>query len=247
MAGDWIKIENVTPNKPEVWQMAEFLKIDPDAVVGKMVRIWVWADEQTYDGYAGSVTSALLDRITGLKGFTEAMLDCGWLLITSKGLVFPNFDRHNGQTGKQRGLTAKRMQKLRGKNSDDGGVTLASPEKRREEKRKEREGQKFNKLSLLFQETIKPNHTIKTTEQQIKRAKARGVSEANIKKAIGGADQYMSIWEILDPLVKQHTNGKKKNDPLVKCSGCGKSFPAHEMISGDKCNPCYKKYLHSTK
>jgi hypothetical protein len=40
MAGDWIKIEISTPDKPEVAIIAECLKIDPDAVVGKLFRIW---------------------------------------------------------------------------------------------------------------------------------------------------------------------------------------------------------------
>ena len=33
MAGDWLKLEVATSDKPEVWQMAESLGIDPDAVV----------------------------------------------------------------------------------------------------------------------------------------------------------------------------------------------------------------------
>ena len=40
MAGDWIKIEENTPDKPEVHKMASILGIDPDAVVGKLVRVW---------------------------------------------------------------------------------------------------------------------------------------------------------------------------------------------------------------
>ena len=33
MAGDWIKFEIATPDKPEVWEIAESLDIDPDAVI----------------------------------------------------------------------------------------------------------------------------------------------------------------------------------------------------------------------
>ncbi len=40
MAGDWIKVQHVTPDKPEVWQIADRLDIDPDAVVGKLIRVW---------------------------------------------------------------------------------------------------------------------------------------------------------------------------------------------------------------
>jgi DNA replication protein DnaT len=50
MAGEWIKIQTVTPDKPEVFVIADRLGIDPDAVVGKLVRLWIWADQQTTDG-----------------------------------------------------------------------------------------------------------------------------------------------------------------------------------------------------
>jgi len=133
MAGDWIKVENVTPDKPEIFRISEVLDVDPDAVLGKLIRLWVWADQQTYTGDAASVTRALVDRIAGARGFADAMISSGWLVSTSGGLVFPNFDRHNGETAKQRALTAKRNQRYRAKKRDAAGVTEASPEKRREE------------------------------------------------------------------------------------------------------------------
>jgi hypothetical protein len=143
MAGDWIKIEHVTPDKPEVWQIAETLGIDADAVVGKLVRIWVWADQQTTDGNARSVTKALLDRISGVTGFAAAMVEAGWLQQAEGGVQFVNFERHNGETAKQRALTAKRVQKHRAAGAAEtkvkrqcnaAGVTSPLPEKRREEK-----------------------------------------------------------------------------------------------------------------
>ncbi|HDV0969774.1 TPA: hypothetical protein RHZ68_000076 [Escherichia coli] len=39
MASSWIKVEVITPDKPEIFQIAEILGIDPDAVLGKLVRI----------------------------------------------------------------------------------------------------------------------------------------------------------------------------------------------------------------
>ena len=39
MAGDWLKVEVATPDKPEIWLIAEELQIDPDAVVGKLLRV----------------------------------------------------------------------------------------------------------------------------------------------------------------------------------------------------------------
>lgn len=113
MAGDWIKVENVTPDKPEVFSIAEVLTLDSDAVVGKLVRIWIWADTQTYNGNAGSVTLALLDRVSGVTGFGKAMIEAGWLTEEDHGLTFPNFDRHNGKSAKTRAQTARRVREHR--------------------------------------------------------------------------------------------------------------------------------------
>ncbi len=88
MAGDWIKIESVMPDKPEVGVMAEELGIDHDAVVGKLVRFWIWADQQSVDGNALSVTQALLDRVTFCTGFTLAMEKIGWLVREKAGLRY---------------------------------------------------------------------------------------------------------------------------------------------------------------
>lgn len=139
MAFAWIKIEDSTPDKPEVWKMAERLAIDADAVLGKLVRIWIWADQQTLDGNAASVTRALLDRCAGVTGFADAMIAVGWLQATEGGVRFLHFERHNGETAKKRALTRRRVERHRSCNADSvtetpignaGGVT-----KRREEKK----------------------------------------------------------------------------------------------------------------
>lgn len=109
MASSWIKVEVITPDKPEIFQIAEILSIDPDAVLGKMVRIWAWADQQTVDGNAGSVTKGVLDRIAFITGFADALIAVGWLAYDGNRLVLPNFERHNGESSKKRALTNRRV------------------------------------------------------------------------------------------------------------------------------------------
>jgi len=137
MAGDWIKIEHATPDKPEVDTMANRLGIDPDAVVGKLIRLWIWADQQSIDGNALSVTDSFIDRRTFCAGFADALRQVGWLEGRDGRLSIPNFDRHNGQSSKQRALTARRVANHKRKGNDPS-VTSALPreEKRREEKNK---------------------------------------------------------------------------------------------------------------
>jgi hypothetical protein len=137
VAGDWIKIDISTPDKPEIDRMATILKLDHDSVVGKCIRVWIWADLQSVDGNALSVTETFLDRLTYCPGFSEALRQVGWLTGREGRLSIPNFDRHNGQTAKNRALTSKRVKKSRNAET----VTKSLPEKRREEKNSNTETQ----------------------------------------------------------------------------------------------------------
>lgn len=136
MAGDWIKIEHALLDKPEVVQMASKLGIDQDAVTGKMLRLWVWADQQSANGNALTVTETFLDRVTFATGFAQALRSVGWLAGEDGNLSLPNFERHNGKTAKTRAKGRQRTQVSRSRNG--ASVTEPSPkalpEKRREEK-----------------------------------------------------------------------------------------------------------------
>lgn len=144
MAGDWIKFELITLDKPEVCQLADLANIDPDAVVGKLLRVWGWFDQHTEDGNAPSVSKKLLDRLVGVIGFCDFMIAVGWMaeVDTDGGswVSLPNFGRHNGQTAKKRLLGAKRAAAHKVKavstneKSNAGSVTDASP---KEEKSRE--------------------------------------------------------------------------------------------------------------
>jgi hypothetical protein len=133
MAGDWMKIELELPDKPEVHYIAGALGLDPDAVVGKLIRVWSWFDKHTVDGNALGVTYALLDRITSVTGFGEAMAFAGWMCQQDKTLVMPSFDTHTSKSAKKRALTTKRVSKIR--NADVTLEALPREEKRREEKK----------------------------------------------------------------------------------------------------------------
>ena len=114
MADFWIKIEKGTPDKPEILELASALGIpDPDTVTGKMIRVWAWFDSNSANGHAPSVTNVLLDRLTGVTGFTDALVTVGWLDKTDDGFLIPNFDRHLGKNAKKRALDTERKRKSR--------------------------------------------------------------------------------------------------------------------------------------
>lgn len=121
----WMKIDLELPDKPEVHAIAGMLNLDPDAVVGKLIRVWQWFDKHTTDGNAFGVTYALPDRISSVAGFGEAMAFVGWLEQRDKTLVMTKFDRHTSESAKARALTAKRVEKHKAKTnaSETGKVT----------------------------------------------------------------------------------------------------------------------------
>ena len=129
MSAEWIKFEKATSDKPEVWAMADNLQIDPDAVVGKLLRVWSWFDDQSEKGNAPIVTKKLLDRIVGVSGFCDSMVLAGWMLECegeenpgNVELMLPNFDRHNGKTAKNRALTARRVANHKAKTNAEGNA-----------------------------------------------------------------------------------------------------------------------------
>jgi hypothetical protein len=140
MAGDWLKIEHATPDKPEIVRMADILGVDQNAVVGACLRLWIWADQQTSTGCALSVTRKWLNRLMQLDDAADAMIDVGWLTGVDGNLTLMNYDRHNGKPAKTRAQAAQRMKKARSQCDAPSATNVAQeaqPEKRREEKRRE--------------------------------------------------------------------------------------------------------------
>ena len=118
MAGEWIKVENHLHEKVEVAAIAEHTGLDLDAVVGKLVKVWAWASRNCHGDGVTSVTALRVIReITRVENFDEALSNCGWIRIKGDKIEFVNFDRHNSQTAKERGLATQRKWKQRAKES----------------------------------------------------------------------------------------------------------------------------------
>lgn len=141
MAGDWIKMRKNLAHDPSVIYIAAAVGLEEDHIVGKLHRLWSWADENTRDGNVDGVTEKWIDRYVGVTGFAKAMRSAGWLLIGKAGISFPKFDNHMSKSAKKRVVTASRVDAHRkviahksGGNCNAADVTEALPEKRREEK-----------------------------------------------------------------------------------------------------------------
>lgn len=137
MAGDWLKVEATTPDKPEVFEIASQLGIPVPEAFGRLFLVWRWFDAHTEKGNGDNVTSAYIDHIAGVTGFADAMRSVGWLSGgdgQSCGIGLPNFSAHNGKTAKSRALTARRVAMHKKREGNDKVTLIPLP---REEKRRE--------------------------------------------------------------------------------------------------------------
>ena len=129
MAGEWIKMRLDLASDPAVIRIRRATNLDADSVVGKLHRLWSWADAHTADGAAAGLDAQWVDEFAGADGFAGAMVAAGWLEANDAGIRFCNFDKHNGQPAKVRALRKTRMERIRGA----ARATEAPPE---EEKKK---------------------------------------------------------------------------------------------------------------
>lgn len=259
MAGDWLKIERALPDKPEVWAIAAALDIDPDAVVGKLLRVWSWFDEQTESGNAPSVTKMLLDRRVGVTGFCDAMIQTGWMGDDAETITLPNFDRHNGKTAKNRAVTAKRVARHKAKSNGHGngkgnGSSVTDPLPR-EEKRRISDptrartggaGLAYGDIVSWLTQRGTPWHfcTGDHTRQQILTWVEAGVTEADLATALSRANEHKSDGPIgpsyLDPVVRQVVTERTQPEGNTN----GTSRPRHRSQSAvDRSRDGVRRFL----
>ena len=114
MAGEWLKVEHHVAEKPEVLLIAAKCKMDPDLVVGRLIKVWAWASRNCPAG--GRTTIAALQHLNTIGGhecFAESMVEAGWLKVKDTEITFVNFDRHISQSAKERALNAANKAKHR--------------------------------------------------------------------------------------------------------------------------------------
>jgi len=149
MAGDWLKLEKVTIDKPEIFAIADQLGITQGESFMACIRVWCWFDEQTINGHAIGVTKTAVDVTARVTGFGSAMEEVGWLVVESGRISMPHFDRHTSQSAKDRALATKRKKLERSRKSHDGTVTKARPEKSIEKSSNRRRSTTSSRLPKL--------------------------------------------------------------------------------------------------
>lgn len=135
MAGDWIKMRTDLADDPAVVSIAAELGKCEDTIVGKLHRLWSWADRHTIDGKAAGITSIWIDRYVTCKGFSKSMESAGWLTIGDGYVEIPNFERHNGESSKRRGEAQLRQRLSRARRGIGHGPDVTAVTGSRDEMR----------------------------------------------------------------------------------------------------------------
>ena len=195
MAGDWLKIEHATVDKPEIVRMADLLGVDQNAVVGACLRLWIWADQQTSTGNALSVTRKWLDRLMQVNGAADAMVEVGWLSGVDGNLTLTNYSRHNGKPAKTRAQTASRVKKSRSECNAPSVTQNAKPVTLPLLSSKD-SASSIKTASKQHQPDIKPASTAADIEA-IYQAYPRHVGKQAALKAITKALEHIGYEELL--------------------------------------------------
>ena len=92
------------------------------------------ADEE---GAVKFMSGEMLDGLCGCTGLSDAMETVGWLVQCEGGLQFPEYQEHNGSTGKGRAMAQKRKKKERhGHVTQERDTSVTRGEERRVEKKR---------------------------------------------------------------------------------------------------------------
>lgn len=145
MAGDWIKMRLDLQTHPKIVRILSATASDKFRVVGGLHAVWSVFDTHSADGKLDGYSPETLDHVIGWPGFSAAMMAAGWLTQNDdSSLSLPEFDEHNGASGKRRAEDQKRKrnerkspQSVRNLSAKEPDGKLTREEKRREELNKE--------------------------------------------------------------------------------------------------------------
>ena len=142
MAGDWIKLEHATLDKPEVLRTADLLGIHRREALGLFVEFWIWLDKNlsgSCPDFVRNMSRKSLDDVLHVPGFSAVLEQIGWAKFDDSEAVMhiTNADRHNGTPAKTRALDAKRKKEKRLENVREMSGLQPDKTGTREEKRRE--------------------------------------------------------------------------------------------------------------
>jgi len=114
MSASWIKMNNALWSHPKVVLMACRLKVPKAHIIGMLHGAWVLADEHSdARGKVTNLTCEMIDAVVNFPGFAAQMQNVKWLRLLKNGVMFVDYEAHNGPTAKRRALENKRKAAVR--------------------------------------------------------------------------------------------------------------------------------------
>lgn len=117
MAGDWIKVEKVTPDKPEMRLIARACGVSRAEAFLAWFRLWSHFDDMIENGFLAGFTRDDADEMGRLKGLGLALDQTGWVIFEEHGCTVVKWDVHNGASAKTRITKSARKAYERSKNA----------------------------------------------------------------------------------------------------------------------------------
>jgi hypothetical protein len=137
MAGDWIKVEHATLDKPEILKTARMLGVKHGEALELYLRWWCWLDVNCVDGLVDALVDQDVDDLLHCPGFSACMRAVGWLKTAPDGrLQIAGFAANNGETSKKRALRNRKQAKWRESVDHDVDQPQSTEASTREEKRR---------------------------------------------------------------------------------------------------------------
>lgn len=113
MAANWTICRDTLFGDPNTVSIGVDTTLDPDHVVGKLMRVWLWAGMHTATGFVPGATLDTIDLAAAHKNFGAAMAKVEWIRVDSKGVRFVRWGKFNAKCWKQREKERKKKDKQR--------------------------------------------------------------------------------------------------------------------------------------
>lgn len=147
MAGDWIKMRGDLQSHPKVVRILSATRADKFRVIGGLHAVWNVFDTHSVDGKLSGYTPDALDHIIGWEGFSQAMINVGWLAFDGlETLEMPEFSEHNGQSAKRRAEDQKRKRNSRSSPQGVHNPSASAADKMRTESGLEKRREDIKKI-----------------------------------------------------------------------------------------------------
>lgn len=226
-ASDWIKVRTVLPSDGRLRIASRKCHVSTVTVFGALVTLWCLADSHAEEnGMLVGYTAADIDALVEVPGFCAA-LPPDWIDLTAEYVKLPEYQEHNGTTGKSRSMATKRQKKHRdvtdvSRAKRDTSVTRL--EKRREE---EKEGEAAENIPLddgtdfvvtkaMAGEWSRAFPKVDVLAE-IRKARAWCLSNPKNRKTRAGASRFLNSW-----LSRADTDAAAKPADTSKLPGGGR-------------------------